>query len=76
MTKHDFPVEIGFGFVIKPVKCPNFSPQHVSRFGFGEHVCCIPVVPHEAVLEVSKGKVSINQRKNVPIESFVTTLID
>ena len=27
----------------------------------------LPVVPHEAVSEVSKGKVHINQKKNVPI---------
>ena len=28
----------------------------------------IPVVPHEAVPEVSKGNVYINQKKNVPRE--------
>ena len=28
----------------------------------------IPVVPHEAVPEVSKGKLHINQKKYVPIE--------
>ena len=33
----------------------------------------IPVVPHEAVPEVSKGKVHITQNKHVPIEWFVTT---
>ena len=33
-------------------------------------VLLIPVVPHEAVPEVSKGKVYINQKKNVPIESY------
>ena len=27
----------------------------------------LPVVPHEAVSEVSKGKLHINQKKNVPI---------
>ena len=33
----------------------------------------IPVEPHEAVPEVSKGKVHITQNKHVPIEWFVTT---
>ena len=28
----------------------------------------LPVVPHAAVPEVSKGKVYLNQKKNVPIE--------
>ena len=28
----------------------------------------IPVVPHEAVPEVSKGNVYVNQKKNVPRE--------
>ena len=32
-----------------------------------------PVEPHEAVPEVSKGKVHITQNKHVPIEWFVTT---
>ncbi len=36
-------------------------------------VFCIPVEPHEAVPEVSKGKVHITQNKHVPIEWFVTT---
>ena len=37
----------------------------------------IPLVPHEAVPEVSKGKVhSYKSEEHVPIESFVTTLID
>ena len=35
----------------------------------------VPVVPHEAVPEVSKGR-SYNPEEHVPIESFVTTLID
>ena len=29
---------------------------------------CIPVVPHEAVPEVSKGNLYIKQKKHVPIE--------
>ena len=33
----------------------------------------IPVEPHEAVPEVSKGKVHITQNKHVPIEWVVTT---
>ena len=33
----------------------------------------VPVEPHEAVPEVSKGKVHITQNKHVPIEWFVTT---
>ena len=33
----------------------------------------IPVEPHEAVPDVSKGKVHITQNKHVPIEWFVTT---
>ena len=33
----------------------------------------LPVEPHEAVPEVSKGKVHITQNKHVPIEWFVTT---
>ena len=33
----------------------------------------MPVEPHEAVPEVSKGKVHITQNKHVPIEWFVTT---
>ena len=33
----------------------------------------ISVVPHEAVPEVSKGKIHIAQNKHVPIEWFVTT---
>ena len=33
----------------------------------------VPVEPHEAVPEVSKGKVHITQTKHVPIEWFVTT---
>ena len=33
----------------------------------------IPVEPHEAVPEISKGKVHITQNKHVPIEWFVTT---
>ena len=28
----------------------------------------VPVVPHEAVPEVSKAKVYLNQKENVPIE--------
>ena len=36
----------------------------------------IPVVPHEAVPEVSKSKINIKQNKHVPIELFVTTLIE
>ena len=35
----------------------------------------IPVVPHEAVPEVSKGR-QYNPEEHVPIESFVTTLVD
>ena len=30
-------------------------------------ICVLPVVPHEVVPEVSKGKVNINQKKHVPI---------
>ena len=33
----------------------------------------IPAEPHEAVPEVSKGKVHITQNKHVPIEWVVTT---
>ena len=33
----------------------------------------LPVEPHKAVPEVSKGKVHITQNKHVPIEWFVTT---
>ena len=36
-------------------------------------VVTIPVEPHEAVPEVSKGKVHITQNKHVPIEWVVTT---
>ena len=36
-------------------------------------VYIIPVEPHEAVPEVSKGKVHITQNKHVPIEWLVTT---
>ncbi len=45
----------------------SLLPQYCSR------TANIPVVPHEAVPEVSKGKVHITQNKHVPIEWFVTT---
>ncbi len=43
----------------------TFSDYSVS-FGHTD----IPVVPHKAVPEVSKGKVYITRRKNVPIGSY------
>ena len=38
-----------------------------------KHHISLPVEPHEAVPEVSKGKVHVTQNKHVPIEWFVTT---
>ena len=40
-----------------------------------QYMIYIPVVPHEAVPEVSKGR-NYNPEEHVPIESFVTSLID
>ena len=39
----------------------------------GVEMYTLPVVPHEAVPEVSQGKVYINQKKNVPIEIVCVT---
>ena len=36
----------------------------------------IPVVPHEEMPEVSIGPIEYKSKEHVPIESFVTTLID
>ena len=36
-------------------------------------IALLNIEPHEAVPEVSKGKVHITQNKHVPIEWFVTT---
>ena len=36
----------------------------------------IPVVPHEEMPEVSKGSIEYKSKEHVPMESFVTTLID
>ena len=57
----------------------NAGTAFAQRLGFDVSVVSyisdiyIPVEPHEAVPEVSKGKVHITQNKHVPIEWFVTT---
>ena len=75
-------------FITFGEKPPNeISPQTQNDIQKGAHsfqfpeflvsellyIYPVPVEPHEAVPEVSKGKVHITQNKHVPIEWFVTT---
>ena len=55
---------------VRFMKSPFIKIQRVINYPHG-----LPVVPHKAVPEVSKGR-EYNPEENVPIESFVTTLMD
>ena len=46
----------------------SISSQYFCVGHMLSYAVYLPVVPHEAVPEVSKGNLYINQKKNVPIE--------
>ena len=61
------------GFTLPVHHFDPFSMLLYNRETWDDIYIYIPVEPHEAVPEVSKGKVHITQNKHVPIEWFVTT---
>ena len=63
--------KLSFNVGLHLYPCPYFylHPYHIST------ILYLPVVPHEAVPEASNGR-RHNPKEHVPIEPFVTTLID